>query len=202
MVMTIRLQIERLDWVGWNKEHATKHGVSFDDITAAIRDTIFIRPGYKDRFLIFGRKFVRQGPRGWRGRGARKAERLPGIQRSTCEPERTSGLASGAGNVTMHKKPQPSEDFGYPTPADGPVPAVDSIEEEAEFWDTHDLTDLIKEGAEEIELVLGPDFGSPLPVRLAPNDRKELDRRAGDMGVEPSTLARMWIEERLKKVAS
>lgn len=30
-------------------------------------------------------------------------------------------------------KPRPSIDFGYPTEADGPVPAFASIEEEADF---------------------------------------------------------------------
>lgn len=53
---------------------------------------------------------------------------------------------------------QPSVDFGYPTPADGPVPAFNTIEEEADFWDTHDLTDFFKDGAEEIELVLQPEL--------------------------------------------
>lgn len=52
----------------------------------------------------------------------------------------------------------PWTDFKYPTPADGPVPVFNSIEEEAEFWDTHDLTELIKEDAQEIELVLGPEL--------------------------------------------
>lgn len=104
--------------------------------------------------------------------------------------------------MTKQRKPQPSVDFGYPTPADGPVPAFNSIEEEAEFWDTHDLTDFIREDAEEIELVLGQDFGSEIVVPLAGRDIDELGRRADELGVGITELARMWIEEHLRKEAS
>lgn len=104
--------------------------------------------------------------------------------------------------MTKLKKTAPSIDFGYPTPADGPVPVFNSIEEEAEFWDTHDLTDFIKNDDVKIDLALGPDFGILLPVKLAPADRDELHRRAEAMGVEPSTLVRMWVEERLRREAS
>jgi len=34
------------------------------------------------------------------------------------------------------ERPQPTIDFGYPTPAHGKIPAFNNIEEEAEFWDT------------------------------------------------------------------
>lgn len=37
--------------------------------------------------------------------------------------------------------------FEYPTPAVGKIPAFNSIEEEAEFWDTHDFTDYLDESA-------------------------------------------------------
>lgn len=37
--------------------------------------------------------------------------------------------------------PKPTVDLGYPTEPQGDVPSFASIEEEAEFWDTHDLTD-------------------------------------------------------------
>ena len=35
-------------------------------------------------------------------------------------------------------KPLPTIDFGYPTEASGPFPSFNSIDEEAEWWDTHD----------------------------------------------------------------
>jgi hypothetical protein len=104
--------------------------------------------------------------------------------------------------MTRDRTPTPSIDFGYPTPAGGPVPEFNSIEEEAEFWDTHDVTDLVKKGTEPIELMLGPDFGTSVTGHLGRSDRDELDRRAEELGVEHATLIRMWIEERLHKEAS
>lgn len=104
--------------------------------------------------------------------------------------------------MTSNNKPRPSIDFGYPTPPDGPVPAFNSIEEEAEFWDTHDLTEFIKEDGEEIEVVLGPELRRPVTVRFDAEDREALDRRAEELGVEPAELVRMWVAERLHKEAS
>lgn len=104
--------------------------------------------------------------------------------------------------MTRQRKPSPSIDFGYPTPADGPVPAFNSIEEEAEFWDTHDLTDFVKEDEGPVELHFGPDVGKPVTVRFDHGDRGELDRRAEELGVDTATLVRMWIEERLHREAS
>ncbi len=37
---------------------------------------------------------------------------------------------------------KPSIDLAYPTEAQGDLPAFQSVEEEAAFWDTHDVTDL------------------------------------------------------------
>ena len=36
----------------------------------------------------------------------------------------------------------------YPTQAHGSIPAFNSYEEEANFWDTHDITDFIHETQE------------------------------------------------------
>ena len=42
---------------------------------------------------------------------------------------------------------KPTVNFEYPTPAVGKIPVFNSIEEEAEFWDTHDFTDFLDESA-------------------------------------------------------
>jgi hypothetical protein len=102
--------------------------------------------------------------------------------------------------MTANKKPKPSIDFGYPTPADGPVPAFNSIEEEAEFWDTHDTTDFHK--LEPWELNEGFGTEDSLTLVLTTSDRDELDRRAREMGVEPAALVRKWVEEHLRREAS
>jgi hypothetical protein len=96
---------------------------------------------------------------------------------------------------------KPSVDLGYPTPARGKIPSFQSIEEEAAFWDTHDVTDFIEDTAP-IAVTIGPELGDRITLRLDRNDRAALDRHARAMGVGPSTLIRIWIKERLRKEAS
>lgn len=93
-------------------------------------------------------------------------------------------------------KLKPSIDFGYPTEAYGRIPAFNDIEEEAAFWDTHDFTDYMPE-SKPVEITVGPELSGRLTVRLDQADRRELAERARAMGVGPSTLARMWLKERL-----
>ncbi|HEV2127333.1 MAG TPA: CopG family antitoxin [Thermomicrobiales bacterium] len=97
--------------------------------------------------------------------------------------------------------PKPLIAFGYPTEAHGRIPSFTSVEEEAGFWDTHDFTDF-EEELESFELVVEPDLSSSLTLVLATNDREELDRRAEEFGVAPSTLVPIWVKERLHKEAS
>ena len=91
---------------------------------------------------------------------------------------------------------QPSVDLGYPTPAHGRIPAFHSIEEESEFWDTHDLTDFLDE-SRPVHLTVAADLCDQLTVQLDQADRLELDRLAKIRGIKPSTLARFWLTERL-----
>lgn len=86
-------------------------------------------------------------------------------------------------------------DFGYPTPAHGKVPAFNSIQEEMEFWDTHDTIDL----ADDLSAAIytpGKKI-APISVRLDAADRARLRAEAQKMGIGPSTLARIWIKEKL-----
>ena len=55
-------------------------------------------------------------------------------------------------------KPQPSIDFGYPTEAYGRIPAFNSIDEEAEFWDTHDVTEFVGVELQPVEMEVSPEF--------------------------------------------
>lgn len=92
---------------------------------------------------------------------------------------------------------QPTVDLGYPTEAHGRIPSFNSIEEEAAFWDTHDFTDYLEE-SRPVEVTIGDELAERLTLRLERNDREALRRRAKRMGVGPSTLARMWLKERLR----
>lgn len=97
-------------------------------------------------------------------------------------------------------KPNPTVDLGYPTPASGRIPSFRNIEEEAEFWDTHDTTDFPDE-FKSVEVTIGGNLAERLTLRLDKDDRTELARRARAMGVGPSTLARIWLKERLRQNA-
>lgn len=89
------------------------------------------------------------------------------------------------------------------------IPDFKSREEEAEFWDTHDVTDFLDESwpveievsqalRDRVEARSRRVTESGLIVPLKPEVRDELSRRADERGVGPAALARLWIEERLK----
>lgn len=95
-------------------------------------------------------------------------------------------------------QPKPTVDLGYPTEAHGRIPAFTSIEEEAAFWDTHDFTDFTEESTP-VQVTVGEALAKRLTLRLDEADRRDLTNRAKDKGVGPSTLARMWLKERLRQ---
>jgi len=93
----------------------------------------------------------------------------------------------------MRKSPP---NLGYPTPARGRIPAFQNVEKEAAFWDCHGISDYLAE-SQPVQLTVGPELAERLTLRLDAADRAELERRARRLGVGPSTLARMWLKERL-----
>ena len=95
-------------------------------------------------------------------------------------------------------RPKPTVDLGYPTEAHGRIPSFANIEEEAEFWDTHDFTDFLEESTP-VEVAIGPELAERLTLRLEQRDRQQLIAFAREKGIGPSTLARMWIKERLRQ---
>lgn len=99
------------------------------------------------------------------------------------------------------KKTTPTADLGYPTEARGRIPAFHSVDEEAEFWDSHDSEELSDE-FERADLSIGRHLAEKLTVRLDREDRDALVGRARRMGIGPSTLARMWIKEQLRRETS
>jgi len=80
------------------------------------------------------------------------------------------------------------------------IPDFATREEEAEWWDTHSITDYLDE-LEPVQVRFSKSLSNPIAVRLDPQDRVELARRASDLGIGPSTLIRMWVRERLKQGA-
>lgn len=93
---------------------------------------------------------------------------------------------------------KPTVDLGYPTEAHGRIPSFSSIEEEAAFWDSHDFTDFLDESTP-VEVTVGRELAERLTLRLDQADRRELVKRARAKGIAPATLARIWLNERLRQ---
>lgn len=81
------------------------------------------------------------------------------------------------------------------------IPEFRSREEEAAFWDTHDVTDYLDE-LRPVRVRAAPHLTRGMTVRLDPEDREALGRIAAEKGVGPSTLVRIWIKERLRELPS
>lgn len=77
------------------------------------------------------------------------------------------------------------------------LPEFKSIEEEAEFWDTHSFADYW----DEFELVKEPVFVRPpkkvVSLRLDRQMLEALEMLANEKSIPYTTLLRMWIKERL-----
>lgn len=75
-----------------------------------------------------------------------------------------------------------------------------TLEQEAEWFDTHAMGDYWDE-LEDVQVVV--DLDQPktetLILRLQKNLKKKLERIAKSKGLNVSTLARMWLIERLNK---
>lgn len=75
-----------------------------------------------------------------------------------------------------------------------------SYEEEAKWWDTHDLGDFWDE-LEDVEIVYDPKRtrDETLVVRLQKELKDRLEKVAKSRGLNISTLARMWLLEKLRE---
>ncbi|TAK34301.1 MAG: hypothetical protein EPO21_10160 [Chloroflexota bacterium] len=77
-----------------------------------------------------------------------------------------------------------------------------SVEEEAEFWDTHSTTEFEDEFEEVRDVRFVVTRGRPkkaITVRLPEEALADLAREAQQKGIGPSTLVRMWILEHLRR---
>lgn len=87
----------------------------------------------------------------------------------------------------------------YPTKVHGKIPAFNSYDEEANFWDTHDVTDLEGE-TEEVEIVF--DLEKPRDATLIVRLQKELKDKVRNLakrkGTDSSGLVRRFIIDGLR----
>ena len=93
-----------------------------------------------------------------------------------------------------HPKHQPQ------TAATGRIPQFGTHEEEAAWWDTHDITDYLDE-LKPVRVRFAKNLSEGLTVRLDSETMQELRERAKRQGIGPTTLIRMWVMERLRAEA-
>ena len=77
------------------------------------------------------------------------------------------------------------------------IPEFTSRQEEAEWFDTHDMADYQDE-FKTVKARFAKNLTEPLSIRFDPEILAELRARAKEKGIGPTTLARMWVLERLQ----
>ena len=78
------------------------------------------------------------------------------------------------------------------------TPKFQSLEEEAAFWKTHSPLDYPEQWVEDKTFTTANPLVHTLAVRLDTNTIDKLAAIAHKKGLGPSTLARMWLLERLE----
>ncbi|OGG07205.1 hypothetical protein A3D05_01640 [Candidatus Gottesmanbacteria bacterium RIFCSPHIGHO2_02_FULL_40_24] len=83
-----------------------------------------------------------------------------------------------------------------------PIKPFKTVEEEAKFWDTHDITKLMKNPKTPLSklLPLEKEKQTVLTVRLQKSVKNKLEQVAKSKGINPSTLSRMWLIEKLYEI--
>jgi hypothetical protein len=82
-----------------------------------------------------------------------------------------------------------------------PIPEFTSRAEEAEFWDTHDFADYWEEW-KPAKVRFARNLSQGITIRFDPETLATLRQEAKKKGIGPTTLARMWILERLQGAGS
>ncbi len=72
-----------------------------------------------------------------------------------------------------------------------------STEQEAEYWDTHSPLDLVAD-PKAIKVRVRRALDRPISIRLDSESRSKLEKLAIELGVGPSTLARIMIMRELR----
>ena len=86
----------------------------------------------------------------------------------------------------------------YLTEAHGSIPAFSNYEEEANFWDTHSISDFTEE-TEAVQVRATHGLSANVQVRFDPETDHELEAIARERGMKKATLIRTWVLERLRQ---
>lgn len=77
-----------------------------------------------------------------------------------------------------------------------PIQPFKTLEEEANFWDTHSVVDEVNKGT-----IVGfhqANKTHTITIRFDPKYLQLLKEKAFKLGVGPTTLARMWLMEKMQ----
>lgn len=77
-----------------------------------------------------------------------------------------------------------------------PIPEFKNHQEEADFWDTHDLADYWGQ-FKPVNVRFAKNLSNSITVRFDAQDIDALRVEGEKKGVGPTTLIRMWVKERL-----
>ena len=77
------------------------------------------------------------------------------------------------------------------------IPVFKSVQEEAEFWDSHDTADFEDE-FKPVKVRFAKNLSEGLTIRLDPETLEKIRIEASEKGIGPTTLVRMWVMERLQ----
>ena len=77
-----------------------------------------------------------------------------------------------------------------------PLPHTNSIEELAQFWDTHDLTEFEDALEEVVESVFERE--TAVTIRLLPEEAQAVKKLAELRGVPDTDLIQQWVREKLQ----
>lgn len=75
------------------------------------------------------------------------------------------------------------------------LPKTDSIQELAQFWDTHDLTEFEDELEEVTEPIFDPSV--VIPLNLESDEAEAVRRIAEAKGIADVELIRGWVREKI-----
>jgi len=79
-----------------------------------------------------------------------------------------------------------------------PIHPFKTLDEEADFWDTHDVSEFGKIPLNKLPLI-EREKEKTLIVRLQTSLKTKLTRVARTKGLDVSTLTRMWLAEKLSQ---
>jgi hypothetical protein len=80
---------------------------------------------------------------------------------------------------------------------DSRIPEFSSREEEAEWFDSHDMADYQDE-FKTVKARFAKNLSQPLSIRFEPQVLAEIRSQAKEKGIGPTTLVRMWVMEHLR----